>query len=539
MGFAIISKKNKLVGRVIKVMMKKVVYRCIGVLLSMAMLCGCAAQGNSGDIGSDAGTLASSTLASSTEVSISLLSEDVTEESVNKVKDAWQRVSEIVPLTDIEFAIGPATKHVKRDGLVSFTEREIDNDNFYEVFTDKCTDLSYWKTVGLAEYAFDYTPVNTEDEVKEYLGNREEKALPLFALYFFDKFSEESDMQMSRDCAYYLTKYVLDKYSFNDFSSNDYRSEWLADIGFTADFRFDEVDEAVETATAVKNGTTIYVICAGNTWEIGDVEWLKTADAVYSVLYETEEGIRNLCKRVASESDIYDEESFRKNVTVIPSSEGVISHINTKDGIITLVSPYQFIHEYVHWTLYYSHDESWLNEGLAAYYCLEYQDNYTYNHDSWVGFKHDWLDEGIMDDESRAKYEQARAMEYMEKVREYYLILREKDKGKNNQLSCAEFAEGLASLTLFGSEDREMLAPFAGTIRDVYNNELGINVADRLGNELEGSAAMIVTADLIAKHGVDSIISSSGSFEEDFGMTSDEYIQNYLDNKLYMHFLDE
>ena len=50
---------------------------------------------------------------------------------------------------------------------------------------------------------------------------------------------------------------------------------------------------------------------------------------------------------------------------------------------------------------------------------------------------------------------------------------------------------------------------------------------------------MVVTADIIAKYGVDSIISSSGSFEEDFGMTSDEYIQNYLDNKLYMHFLDQ
>ena len=66
-----------------------------------------------------------------------------------------------------------------------------------------------------------------------------------------------------------------------------------------------------------------------------------------------------------------------------------------------------------------------------------------------------------------------------------------------------------------------------------------MEVADILGNELDYNAAMIVTADLIAKYGVDSIISSSGSFEEDFGMTSDEYIQNYLDNKMYMHFLDE
>lgn len=64
-----------------KVMMKNIVYRNIGVLLSMAMLCGCAAQGKSGDIGSDAGTSASSTLASSTEVSVSLLSEDVDEDN--------------------------------------------------------------------------------------------------------------------------------------------------------------------------------------------------------------------------------------------------------------------------------------------------------------------------------------------------------------------------------------------------------------------------------------------------------------------------
>ena len=84
-----------------------------------------------------------------------------------------------------------------------------------------------------------------------------------------------------------------------------------------------------------------------------------------------------------------------------------------------------------------------------------------------------------------------------------------------------------------------MLAAYNGNIRAGYKNDVGMEVADILGNELDYNAAMIVTADLIAKYGVDSIISSSGSFEEDFGMTSDEYIQNYLDNKMYMHFLEE
>ena len=51
-------------------MVKKFVYRCTGVLLSVAMLCGCAARSNSGDVGGEAGTLESSTLASSKEVSM-------------------------------------------------------------------------------------------------------------------------------------------------------------------------------------------------------------------------------------------------------------------------------------------------------------------------------------------------------------------------------------------------------------------------------------------------------------------------------------
>ncbi len=523
-------------------MVKNIVYKSIGVLLSMAMLCGCAAQGSSGTIGGDAGTLASALSVrvaseSSAEVHISLLSEDVTEESVNKVKDAWQRLSEVVSLSDIEFAIGPATKQIKRDGLVNFTEREIGDEDFYQIFTDKCTDVSYWKTIGLSEYTFDYTPVNTEDEVKEYLDKREEKALPLFALFFFEEFSDESEMQMSKDCAYYLTKYALEKYSYNEFSANEYRSEWLAGLGSTADFRFDEIDEAIEAATVVKKGTAFYVKCAGNTWEIHDVEWLKTADEVYSVLYETEEGIRNLCKRIAEESDIYDEESFRKDVTVIPTDEFKNSFADHEEGVIELGNSRHFIHEYVHCTLSYSLDEMWLVDGLAEYYSADYQNDYMLNHNKWDDVKQKWFDEGIMDDETRESIEQDGIMEYEETKREYYQKLKEKDEDKNNQHFWFVYANGLADMDFFGTEAHENSEQIM-TIRETYDL-LSNGVTDKLGNDLTYYAAMVVTSDLIAKYGVDSIISSSGSFEKDFGQTSDEYIQNYLDNKLYMHFVEE
>lgn len=73
------------------------------------------------------------------------------------------------------------------------------------------------------------------------------------------------------------------------------------------------------------------------------------------------------------------------------------------------------------------------------------------------------------------------------------------------------------------------------TIKDMY----GYRAGDKLGSDLNFEACMVITEDLIAEYGVDSIVSSSGSFEEDFGMTSDEYIQNYLDNKLYMHFIED
>ena len=144
-----------------------------------------------------------------------------------------------------------------------------------------------------------------------------------------------------------------------------------------------------------------------------------------------------------------------------------------------------------------------------------------------------------MDDENREKFEQAGAMEYQERVRDYYLILREKDKEKNNQCSCMLYANGIAYLSYFVPENLELITADTITLRDVYTNKVGVEISERLGNDFDYNAAMVVTADLIAKYGVDSIISSSGSFEEDFGMTSDEYIKNYLDNKLYMHFLDE
>ena len=520
-----------------KEMGKKIVYKSLGVLLSAAMLCGCGAQGNIGDMGGNAGTLASSieassTLASTTDVSVTLFSEDVTEESVNKVKDAWQRLNEVVSLSDIEIGIGPSNEQIKRDGLVNFTEKEISADNFYEVFTDKCTDLSYWKTVGLSEYAFDYSPVNTEEQVKEYLDKREEKTLPLFALYFFEKYTEENDLQMSRDMAYYLTKYAMDKYSYNDFSANEYRSEWLADLGCTADFRFDEIDEVVEASTVGKNGTTVYVICAGNTWDIRDVEWLKTADDVYTVLYDTEEGIQKLCKRIAAESDIVDEESFRKNVTVIPKDDPKMS--KSEGSVIELGNPLHFAHEYVHCTLSYSFDEMWLIDGLAVYYSLDYEDDYYNKHDKWDDRHQKWFDEGVIDPEYMKIVEQEGTREYEETRIAYYQQLREKDKDKNNKFSCFEHASGLVDLTYFSTEMRENSSDII-TIKDMY----GYRAGDKLGSDLSFEACMVITEDLIAEYGVDSIISSSGSFEEDFGMTSDEYIQNYLDNKLYMHFLEE
>ena len=93
---------------------------------------------------------------------------------------------------------------------------------------------------------------------------------------------------------------------------------------------------------------------------------------------------------------------------------------------------------------------------------------------------------------------------------------------------------GITDLNYFGTEMRETAR--RRTVREIYK---GNGTSDRLGNYLTYESAMVVTADIIAEFGVDSIISSKGSFEEDFGMTSDEYIQNYIDNKLFMHFIEE
>ena len=501
------------------------------VLMIMILICGCSAHNDkTKNVSESTDTITEER--GSDDVTITLLSDDVSEESVNKVKDAWRQLSVIAPIFDIEIAIGPSTRHEQRDGLVNFTELEIGSDDFYEIFVNKCTGLPYWKVVGLSEYAFEYTPVNTENEVIEYLEKREEKTFPLFALFFSEKYSKERDIQMSRDCAYYLTKYALDNYSYKDFAEKEYRGEWLTGFGAGVDFRFDEIDEIVESATAEKQGTAIYVVCGGNTWEIHEVEWLKSANDVYSILYDAEDGIQKLCKRIAIESDIYDEESFRKNVKVIPTDKSDIS--TAKDGVIVLKDPLSFIHEYVHITLGYSKTEQWLNEGLSEYYCADYEDEYVSRHNQWDEYYQSWLDEGVIDDELKAIYEQDGTLQYEETIIENYQKLRAKIGDGQNNYSCLSYALGITDLMYFGTEMREEAS--RRTVSDIYEGKVA---ADKLGNRLTYESAMVVVADLVAKYGVDSIIASKGSFEEDFGMTSNEYIQNYIDNKAYMHFLGE
>ena len=259
---------------------------------------------------------------------------------------------------------------------------------------------------------------------------------------------------------------------------------------------------------------------------------IKTADAVYSMLYDAEDGIRKLCKRIAAESNIVDEENFRKNLKVIPTDKSDRS--TSRDGIIVLKDSMSFIHEYVHCTLMYSLSEQWLIEGLADYYSADYQDEYALKHGVWDEVYHSWYDEGAIPDEYMAIIGQDGTLEYEEAKIQYYQKLRGKEGQQPNQYSCLSYALGITDLNYFGTEMREKAR--RRTIREIYK---GNGTKDKLGNYLTYESAMVVTADLIAEYGVDSIIASSGSFVEDFGMTSDEYIQNYIDNKLFMHFMEE
>lgn len=512
---------------------KKIICRCCVVVLIMGLLCGCAAQTD------DTAYVSEDTnrdVVSAEDVTITLLTEDVSEESVDKVKDTWKRLSEKVPLADIEIAIGPSTIHEKRDGLINFTELEIESDDFNVIFTDKCTDLPYWKTVGLSEYAFDYVPVNTEESVKEFLEARDEKTFPLFVLFFLENYAKDSDIQMAKDCAYYLTKYALGKYSYRDFSENDYRSDWISSLGVASEFRYDEIDELVEASSMTQHSDYITIKFNGDNWELHDKWWLESADDVYTLLYKSENGIRNLAKRVEQESEFYDEGTFRKHVSVT-TVDGLTSYYGGYYKVY-LARPFHFLHEYVHSTIPYSLSEAWILEGTAEYFSLDFWGDYFSHLVDWDDEEecyHEMYDLGIIPEDYKNEYEQDGILEYYEKEIENYQKLRKKYGDEYNNYQCMKMAEGVTDLMYFGTEIGEKASR-----TNVANADYQLEVKNkRLGNKLSYSAAMLVVSDLIDEYGIDSIISGTGSFEEDFGMTADEYVQNYLDNKLYLHFIGE
>ena len=100
-----------------KVFGKKNFNKCCAVSLSMTLMLGCGAKTDSTEVISETVEASTETDELLEELSISLLADDVSEESVNKVKDSWKHLSEIVPLSDIEIAIGPSSRHEDGSGV--------------------------------------------------------------------------------------------------------------------------------------------------------------------------------------------------------------------------------------------------------------------------------------------------------------------------------------------------------------------------------------------------------------------------------------
>lgn len=468
--------------------------------------------------------------ANTPKISFIVLDEEIVEEDLkDRVEEKVDKLAKVLSFSDIVIGIGRDIGRQYSENIITFTLEEICSAEFEDRLILKVTDLPYWKRVGLKEYIYGYEPSFSETEVIEYIASAETSYFgSMFSLYFFEDFSDKMTCKMAKDYAYYVTKYALERYSYEKFDQRDYREEWMTEAGIDYALRCDDIDFLIQKSEVSKAKGHYIIACGANTWEIGDVEWLKTADQVYEMLYKSEEAIIDFSKAVAAESNEYDEKDFRKSVRIIASGENRSSEALNYQ--IVLTQPSSFLHEYVHCVLNYSASEAWLIEGIAERYALLYECSFY----EWDEYYQRVFDNGILTEDEEKEYEENGFLEYVKSSIANYQKIRTQFGNDTNQIYCMKIAMGISDLMYFGTEIAKNVA-----VPSVQDADRIVIHNERLGNQLSYVASMIIASSIIDEFGVDRIINSSKSFEKDFGITSDEYILNYLDDEKYMVMIGE
>lgn len=237
----------------------------------------------------------------------------------------------------------------------------------------------FWKQYGARAYVFGGEYDN--EELKRYYENGNDTELTLFAAYFLDEFSDNTDIAIKT--AYSFGDFVIKNYGYDEFikaNLTDYRTEYLGFLGvnrnFATPFDLSFLDGAEYSR---KFFTYPLVIRTANRIYNLDAFSAKRETASFDtperVLYHLSAGntecekILNYIKENAPESYDFVSERYAEALEYFVSDGETRTRCDVTGRKIYLLDPSEFVHETIHAITLRTNptDEAWIAEGVAEY----------------------------------------------------------------------------------------------------------------------------------------------------------------------------
>lgn len=244
-----------------------------------------------------------------------------------------------------------------------------------------------WKIEGAATLVFD-TGAGRPDDAKlraYYSDSQNLDTLSLFGAYFYEKIADQATIDIAKETARSLTKFIIDQHGADAFVassfSDGYRQEWLHAIGvdeaFALDQNYSYLEGAVFSASArmpmiiqIDNITFNYLENWSEEW-LGDEVFLCTPAGICWTLRTFFTDIENLMRYIEAEAPLHYERIQANWHRPLNYTFGATATLaKGKAGVTTIAYYSHLIHETIHMLVFDAYGDNaqwWKDEGIAEY----------------------------------------------------------------------------------------------------------------------------------------------------------------------------
>ncbi|MBR5896130.1 MAG: hypothetical protein IKZ39_00760 [Lachnospiraceae bacterium] len=449
-------------------------------------------------------------------------------ESTEEVSDGDEAAADVSTETLFAYLPEDARRIAQFTGVDPGEYEDIRDLDYYVRYIESMYAIPHWKAVGTAELILGIEPSIPQEKVVNYLNGRAPRGFAfLFEGFFLEKYATDEIIEYAKSYAYYLTKASLEKHSFAEFMTEDYREEWFREVGCTREYDYDEYDRMIENGEhkRVDGITTVQV--GRHTWQYGAEPWVENASELYEVIYDGMKSFDAMEEAVKADAPaFFDNNSKDKSVFIELVDNDVVSVTSTinYEKNITLGFAWAAPHEYVHTLTKRGNgggpDIKWIGEGVADYYAAKYKNGEGVINHAFTEYLKGNETEGFWGDMESSEKKRREAL--YEECKEIFNAYKEKYGAK--------YSDDLYAFLAVGEKEIEIgEAVICASVFDSYiTADRKLKDDFNLEKKVSYLGACVLVRELIKDFGAEKVLSflyKSTFFEDEFGMTSEEYFE--------------